>query len=332
MAIIQTSFTATAAIATNGTQTFSYPTRTGNTPDVTTQGDFYGSYGHQAFAEGLMYSMNSPKDFTLTFGNSSITFTYLGTTSIPANTLIRVDLHTMGQNAQSPYGLAFAGAPGDVSSQANSGAAPLIGISTKVQEGPVRYINFGTPLTASATAVVNASAAAESGYTVGTVIPITTPVVLDVPRNLTYKSSSSSDTTQTITARGFDDYGNAMTETSPTLTGSTAVLGLKAFKTVTSWQVNVAVTVGTVSIGSGVTLGCPAFVFSAAASLRDILNGAAATAGTWTAGVTATPTATTGDVRGTYAPNTAPSTNTNTYESLVVVPDATYLGPTQYAG
>ena len=85
MAVIQASFSTTAAIATNGTITFGYPTRWGTAPDVTTQGDFIGSYGHQAFAEGLQTLLNSPKDFTLTFGNTNITFTYLGTTSIPAN-------------------------------------------------------------------------------------------------------------------------------------------------------------------------------------------------------------------------------------------------------
>lgn len=332
MAILQTKFTATSAIATNGTITFGYPTRTGNTPGVTTQGDFKGSYGHQAFAEGMQTLLNSPKDFTLTFGNATITFTYLGTTSIPANSTVVVDVHTVGQNAQSPYDLAFAGSPGDVSSQANSGAPNLLGISTKVQQGGLRYINFGTPLTASSTAVLATSAAFQSAYVPGTIVPLATPIVLDVPRNLVYVSSSGSDVSQTITVRGFDDYGQAITETSGTITGATPVIGKKAFKTVVSTAGNVAVFVGTFSIGTGVLLGVPAFVFSVWASLRDALNGATGTAGTWLAGDSSTPSATTGDVRGTYSPNTAPSTNTNTYESLVSILDSTFLGATNFSG
>lgn len=331
MAFIQTTFTASSAIATNGTTTFGYPARTvTNTNEVTTQGDFHGSYGHQAFVESMQSAIASPKDFTLTFGNSTITFTWLGTQTIPAGSVIRIDLHTLGQLAQSPYGLPFAGSPGDVASQAFSGTAYQVGISNKVQEGSTRWLNFGTPLTASATAVVATSAAAESVF--GSPVVIATPVILDVPRNLTYKSSSASDTTQTITARGFDEYGVAMTETSPTLTGTTAVVGAKAFKTVVSWQLNVAVSVGTVSIGTGVLLGVPVRVPSAAASLRDILNGATGTAGTWAPNDLSTPSATTGDVRGTYSPNTAPSTNTNTYESIVAILDVSDLGSVQYAG
>ena len=332
MAVIQASFSTTAAIATNGTITFGYPTRWGTAPDVTTQGDFIGSYGHQAFAEGLQTLLNSPKDFTLTFGNTNITFTYLGTTSIPANTKVVVDVHTVGQNGQPRFAQAFSfsGSAGDVAAEANSGSANMVGVSTRAQLGGFSYINFGTPITSSATTVVNASAGAEAAF--GTPIVLSPVVVLDVARNLIYKSSSGSDTTQTITARGLDEYGQAITETSGTLNGTSSVVGKKAFKTVISWQVNVAITVGTVSIGVGVLLGSPVFIFSAAASIRDILNQATGTAGTWLAGDNTTPSATTGDVRGTYAPNSAPSTNTNTYESLVAVLDTSYLGATNYAG
>lgn len=327
MAFIRTSFTASSAIATNGTQTFGYPTRQPNTPDVTTQGDFRGSFGHEAFAEGLQNVLKYGTDFTLTFGNSTITFTYLGTQSIPASTVIAIDLHTVGQNSQDPYGLQFSGNAGDVASQAFSGTAPT-GISNKVQGAGVRWINFGTPITSSATTVVNASAAAESATTLQT---LTTAVTLDVPRNLIYKSSSTLDVTQTVTARGFDDYGVAMTETA-SLNGTTSVVGKKAFAKVVSWQVGTVTTTGTISIGVGVLLGSPAFVPAAGAPISDILNGALATRGTWVAGDLTAPTATTGDVRGTWSPNTAPSTNTNTYEALVAVPDSTFLGLPQFAG
>lgn len=330
MAILNTKFTVTSVLATNGTLTFGYPTRWGTAPDVTTQGDFIGSYGHQAFAEATQTLLNSPKDFTLTFGNSTITFTYLGTTSLPVGCVVNIDIHTVGQNGQPRYGHAFAfsGSAGDVAAEANSGAANIVGVSTKAQLGGFSYLNFGTPITSSATTVVNASATAE---TVATPIVLSPAVVLDVPRNLIYKSSSASDTTPTtITARGLDDYGQAMTET-VIFNGTASVVGKKAFKTVLSYQVS-AVTVGTVSIGVGVLLGSPVFIFSAAASLRDILNQATATAGTWLAGDNSTPSATTGDVRGTYSPNTAPSTNTNTYESLVAVLDTSYLGATNFAG
>lgn len=320
---LQTSFVASAAIATNGTTTFSYPTRpySMGASDITTLGDFRGTYGHVAFIESMQSNIASPKDFTLTFGNSNITFTWLGTQTIPVGSLIRIDLHTIGQDKQSPYGLVFAGTTGDAASQANSGPAYQLGISTKVQTAGPMWINFGCPVTASTTSVLATTAVADT-----VLHTLTTPFVFDVPRNAQVVSSTT-DTTQTITIRGLDDYGVAMSETL-TLNGATPVLGNKAFAQINSYQASIAMA-GNLSIGSGTKLGVPVFVPAAGASLKDMLNGATATAGTWVAGVTSTPSATTGDVRGTYVPNTAPSTNTNTYESIVAIPDATYLGATQ---
>lgn len=322
MAIFQTSFTASSAIATNGTTTFGYPTRWGNAPDVTTLGDFQGSYGHQAFIESFQSLVNSPGDFTLTFGNSSITFTWLGTQTIPANSKIVIDLHTTGQNVQMPYGVAFAGAPGDAASQSNTPPVPLLGISNRVQLANPVWINFGCPVTASATSVVNAATRADA-------TTVATAFTLDVARTLQYVCGSAGDTTQTLTTKGLDDYGVPMTET-VTLNGTTIVQGKKAFKSVISTKLSAALTT-TLSVGSSTKLGVPCFVVYPGCSILDIKNKVAATAGTWLAGDSATPTATTGDVRGTYDPNTAPSSNTNTYESFVMVPDLTYLGATQFS-
>lgn len=319
--IINTSFTASSAIATNGTTTFGYPTRPGNAPDVTTLGDFQGSWGHQAFVESFQSLISSPGDFTLTFGNSSITFTWLGTQTIPANSKIVIDIHTIGQNAQSPYGVAFAGSPGDAASQANTPPVPLTGVSSRVQLAPLTWLNFGCPVTASATSVVNAATRADA-------TTVATPFTLDVARTLQYVCGSAGDTTQTLTTKGLDDYGVAMTET-VTLNGTSVVHGKKAFKSVISTKLSAALTT-TLSVGSDVILGVPVFIPYPACSILDIKSKVAATAGTWVGGDQSTPSATTGDVRGTYSPNTAPSSNTNTYESFVVVPDFQYLGATQF--
>lgn len=308
------SVTATSAVATNGTLTFGYPTRPGAAAIVTTKGDFIGSFGHTAYSRGLQYAMNYQTDFTLTFGNSNITFTYVGTSTIPANTLVELQLNTVGQQSifdGGPYGIPLAGSAGDASAQANSGPS-LQGIANNVADARILRINFGTPITSSATSVVNAATTPAAGVVA---IPIATGQ-LDVPRTLIYKSSSASDTTTTtVTTKGSDEYNQPMTETIQ-LNGTSSVLGLKAFFIVSSYNAS-AQMVGNLSIGVGVTLGLPVFMANTGDVIKDNLNGATGTTGVYVAGVTTTPSATTGDVRGTYTPNTAPSTNTNQYESFI---------------
>lgn len=122
---------------------------------------------------------------------------------------------------------------------------------------------------------------------------------LDVPRTVEIDSSNAGDTTQTATVYGTDVYGNAMTETIA-FNGTTAVAGTKAFKTVTRVAVSAAMA-GNANVGTTDVFGLPYRVDSRN-YVQTAWNGAFVTTGTFAAAdVTSPATATTDDVRGTYA-------------------------------
>jgi hypothetical protein len=110
----------------------------------------------------------------------------------------------------------------------------------------------------------------------------------------------------------------------------TSFTGKKAFKTVTRIAVSADVTAATV--GTGDVLGLPAFLGQTGYVLKELQDGAAATAGTLVAGIqtAAGSTATTGDVLGTYDPNAA-CDGSKSFQLVVVMPD-TYAGIPQFAG
>lgn len=123
--------------------------------------------------------------------------------------------------------------------------------------------------------------------------------IIPTPRNVVAAWTN----TAVLTVKGTDMYGQPMTESSAS---GTSFTGKKAFKTVT--QVTVSANVTALTVGTGVVLGLP-YRLNAK---RDILAGYAdatlENATSTVAGADATtPTATTGDVRGTYSPATAPN-------------------------
>lgn len=167
------------------------------------------------------------------------------------------------------------------------------------------------PLTLSATNFRAAASIAGAGSLVltatagvtQTTVNGQTRFVMDVPRNLRF-TSAGNDTGITFTVAGFDVYGVPMTET---ITGANIGIasGLKAFFSVTTITASGA-SAGTVSIGTGDVFGLPYFVRDAGMVVKAGWAGALAQdAGTFTAGVSTTPSATTGDVRGTYLPSSA---------------------------
>lgn len=124
-------------------------------------------------------------------------------------------------------------------------------------------------------------------------------VTLDVPRTVEIDSSNAGDTTQTATVYGTDVYGAPMTETIA-FNGTTAVAGQKAFKTVTRVAVSAAMT-GNANVGTTNVFGLP-FRVDSRNYIQTAWNGAFVTTGTFAAADTTSPaTATTNDVRGTYA-------------------------------
>ena len=120
-------------------------------------------------------------------------------------------------------------------------------------------------------------------------------------------TTAASDTA-VYTVKGYDLYGYPMTE-NITANGATTVSGVKAWKYIAS--ITPVGTVGaTVTVGTGDVYGFPiysaTYIIGTDADVSISWNGAAITSTTgYTAGVTTTATATTGDVRGTYAVQSA---------------------------
>jgi len=194
------------------------------------------------------------------------------------------------------------------------------------------YIYDIVPATISATAVCAAQAVAAAGNaTINGTSASGGVATFNCCRNVSIVSSSASDTTQTVTVTGTDYWGQAQTALL-TINGTTTVNGLKGFKTITRVAVSAAF-VGNLSVGMGDTFGLPYKVTDAGYLLRTGWAGAVAdNAGTFTAADTATATASTGDVRGTFLPATSAS---NGVRRLVLAiglnaaaagPDATQTG------
>ena len=290
-----------------------------NYPAGTTRGDFVLGMRHRLSAIGKIFSC--PEDITVSLGNTAVTVTYNGTTTLPAGTRFTIELdRSTGANplATNPY-------------QADTYIKP--GQHTAMFPLDVVLMNLGTPTTASATAVCAAQAVAAAGLaTINGAKAAAGVASLGAPtgRNVNVVSSNAGDTTQTVTIRGLDVYGNKVQQTL-TLNGTTTVQGTKAFASVTSVTVSAATT-GNLSVGDGTVLGLPAYLSNATFILRETQDGAVASAGTVVAGlgITTKASATNGDVRGTYAPASAPD-GSRSYGLVVALPEPNFYGQPQFA-
>jgi len=155
--------------------------------------------------------------------------------------------------------------------------------------------------------------------------------VMDVARALQMVSTGAGDTTQTVTVYGTDYWGQAQSEVK-TLNGTTPVLFLKAFKTVTRVAVS-AVMAGNLSVGSRDAIGLPFRVTNVAYIVSVKWNSTLAQdGGTFVAAVTTDPnTASIGDVRGTYLPANAADGSKRlvmciALPAIAAGPDATRVG------
>ena len=174
--------------------------------------------------------------------------------------------------------------------------------------------------------------AAGTGTTAVTTAAGVAAIQLDCPRavSITIGTGTIADTAITVT--GLDVYGQAMTDVIQTGTvQSTTVNGEKAFFQVTGVAVAGAVG-GTVAIGTTDILGSPVRITDAGYIARSGWNGALADdAGTFVAAVTTTATTTSGDVRGTYVPSSAPNGTRRLVMGILVPaiaagPNATRVG------
>lgn len=135
-------------------------------------------------------------------------------------------------------------------------------------------------------------------------------------------TSVGNDASATFTVRGYDVYGYPLTETITGASGTTAP-GKKAWKFVTSVTPAGTLSGSNVSVGTLDIFGFPERLDSFP-YVRATWNSAAVTSGGFTYAVTSTATATTGDVRGTYAPGTA-ADGVKTLSVWIALPPANAL-------
>lgn len=184
-------------------------------------------------------------------------------------------------------------------------------------------IILGKPIASDADgAVASQACTAASGLATGINGALASGGVatFDVPRAVVAAWTN----TAVLTVTGTDEYGVVIRESSAS---GTSLTGKKAFKTVTGVSTSADIT--GLTVGTGKVLGLPVFLPNGVEVLKEIEDGAAATAGTIVAGVTTTASATTGDVRGTYAPNSNPD-GSKAFELIVALRSPEYRGVTQY--
>jgi hypothetical protein len=286
-----------SAVATDGTFTFPYPTNT--------NAGSFAAFGHKLFVDKFQSYLNAPADFTVAFGASEITVTYLGATSIPSGARVNAEFNVGGDD------------DGVVDTDFTDN------VVERVTPAAAVVLNLGAPDTADADGVCASQAITAAGTgTIAGALASGGVATFDVPRNVVAAWTN----TAVLTVTGTDEYGKTVVESSAS---GTSFAGKKAFKTITSVDVSADVTGATV--GTGDVLGLPAFVSDGALVIAELEDGAAATAGTIVGGDSAKATATTGDVRGTYDANSA-ANGARVFDLVIIQTDPKYKGVAQYAG
>lgn len=245
--------TLTAAVATSGT--FTTPYAAGRNA-----GNYANSYAHVMMALGK--KRLAPVDFSVSFGATTITVTYLGTTTLPIGTYVQMQYDRFGDDRNRPD----MSATGGLTSTNNATGSAMLPYN--IQRAPTHYIDLGTP----ATAVTNGASASQTVTGAGTAallngsLVVNGVAVFDVPRNVVGAWTN----TAIITFTGTDADGNAVVEKSASGASHT---GSKAFKTITSITTSATITAAT--FGTGVKLGLPRYVPDASFIIGEFLNGVA---------------------------------------------------------
>lgn len=286
-----------SAVADAGTFTVGYPAGRD-------AGAYEGGFDHMAATNTYGLLKQTDGDISVAFGASSITVTNNTGSTLAAGTEVWMQFDRMGDD--------------DDAEMASPGA--MTALETIV-------INLGAPDVADPDGICQSQSGAAGALTLNGALVSGGVATFDKPRNVVVDSGGADTAVLTIT--GTDEYGNTVVE-ALTLNGTTAVPGKKAFKTVTSVVSSATISNGAF-VGTGDVLGLPVFLESAGHVLKELEDGAAATAGTLAAGITATPTATTGDVRGTYDPNSA-CDGAKAFQLVALLADPSYKGRAQYAG
>src|SRR3990167_1415532 len=85
--------TLSAAVADNGTFTVSYP-------DERSAGDYTGAHAHVLIA--MQTKFLAPEDFSISFGATNMTVTYLGSTTIPVSSNVILQVDRLGTDDKQP--------------------------------------------------------------------------------------------------------------------------------------------------------------------------------------------------------------------------------------
>lgn len=233
-----------SAVADNGTFTLSYP-------EGTSAGTF-AAYGHKLWVDKFQRLLSSPSDFTVSFGASNITVTYLGSTTIPAGARINAQLNIDG---------------------ADNGE-----VVARLQEGDVKRsilrnlveVNLGSPDTADADGycvsqdLTSAGVFSVSTTAAAAIAAAALAGTADVPRNVVAAWTG----TAVLTITGTDEYDNVIVESSAS---GTSLAGKKAFKTVTGISSSANITA--LTVGTGDVLGLPFFVGDAGQVVQELEDG-----------------------------------------------------------
>jgi len=263
-------------------------------PTGTNAGHYAESVSHQFVVNQNIYSY--PAGFSLTFGSSNITVTNNGTGTWSSGSSYTLQTELIGVTQYTDVDSGF---------QPANTTRPIV-LETVL----------GTPAAASSTYLAASQSVAAAGAAT------LSATSLDVPRNVVAAWTTSAK----ITVKGTDVYGVALSESMAS--AGTSFTGKKAFKTITSITSDTSITGFTA--GTGSVLGLPFYLPAAGSVLGEIVsNSKAGTAGTFVAGVSGSvATSTTGDVRGTYAPNGGVS-GTDSYIIIAACPDAGFKGVAQ---
>lgn len=288
--------TLSASVGAGGSFTVAYPA--GKSAD-----DYVGSRAARIHSQSSGPIYQAHNDFTVTFG-ATISITILrNRQGFVSGDLLYIDLD-IGPDQATEDELAIPSAM-DVMS--------------------VIKVNLGAPIASDSNGAVESQACTlldglETG--IDGELAADGVATLDVPRNVVAAWTG----TAVLTVTGTDVFGNVIVESSAS---GTSLAGKKAFKTVTGVSTSADIT--GLTVGTSKVLGLPTFLADVTDVLKEAQDGAAPTAGTVVAGDENAATATTGDVRGTYAPNAAPD-GSKVFELLIASRDPRSVGFAQYAG
>ena len=304
MSSINMSGTLGSSVAVAGTFTATLPARPGPEYGNHNAGDVLYGVLHELYMG--QQKLSWPKDFSFSISGTTVTITNKTSAAWAAATDWRL-------------GLDIPGTPIYRSDKDFTSGVRDVRRAARVQ--PV-WVSLGAPAANSANGIATSqSVGAAASFNLNGSLVSGGAVVLDTPRNIVAAWTNTS----TVTVFGFDEYGNAMTETSGS---GTSFTGKKAFAKVTGVTSSASITGATV--GTGNVLGLPMFLPGTGHVVRELQDGAAPTAGTIVAGDTTSggSTATTGDVRGTYTPNATPD-GSKKFALLLMLMDPQFLGMAQ---